>query len=79
MHYFLFFLHAFFLPPVALLLCMESLEIPVEEQKQNPSERNVHEQMHTHSCYWELNYERSKSNDGAETIPILVDRGALSL
>lgn len=26
--YFLFFLHAFFFPPVALLLCIESREIP---------------------------------------------------
>lgn len=31
--HFLFFLQAFFLPPVARLLCIESLEIPVEEEE----------------------------------------------
>lgn len=34
--YLRFFLQAFFLPPVARLLCMESREIPGEEIKENP-------------------------------------------
>lgn len=33
--YFLFFLQAFFLPPVARLLCMESREIPIKGHKVN--------------------------------------------
>ena len=40
--YFRFFLHAFFLPPVARLLCMESREIPAIEVISHKSFQSEH-------------------------------------
>ena len=43
--YFLFFLHAFFLPPVARLLCMESLEIPAPPCKKAHQHRRIQQTL----------------------------------